>query len=328
MDANRHSSASVEPAAETRILLTIDTALSRRPGFDGAGWEAAYDRFYEAAGVGVRHQLRILAQYALKACFFVDPMAACAYGIEPIRQMVNPILEAGQEVQLLLHPFQDDPPDDQARDAGQIARHDAPAQHDLIERARDLLMKAGAPDPVAFRAGDYSANDDTLRALADLGLRFDSSHNGACHPSPSAIGLPREQIAPVVHQGVVEVPVTLIADGRGARDLQIRAVSLGELKAAIVHAADQGLPIVTIAASSYDLANRAGTAPNPVLVKRFEDLCAFLSRERKRFPTAFFTELDDLPLDRPSVLLPNAGLRRMGRLFEQIWSDRIEERAS
>jgi hypothetical protein len=320
MDAHRLSPVPVEPAAETRILLTIDTALA---GPDGARWEAAHQRSYEAAGVGVRYQLRILAQYALKACFFVDPMPACVHGIEPIRRMVDPIIEAGQEVQLLLHPLWAGTGDGQ----GQLARHDAEAQHDLIKRARDLLMEAGAPDPIAFRAGDYSANDDTLRALADLGFRFDSSHNGHRHPWPSAVGLPREQIAPVHHQGVVEVPVTLIAEGRGTRDLQISAVSLGEIKAAILHAGDQALPIVTITAHSFDLANRAGTAPNRILVKRFEDLCAFLSRERKRFPTAFFTDLDDLPLDRPSVLLPSAGLRRMGRLIEQIWSNQVEERA-
>ncbi|KQX18053.1 MULTISPECIES: polysaccharide deacetylase family protein [unclassified Sphingomonas] len=327
MDAGRLSPAPAEMAAETRVLLTIDTALYGPRVADGAQWQAAYDRSYQAAGVGVGYQLRILAQYALKACFFVDPMPACAYGIEPIRHMVDPILEAGQEVQLHLYPFRADPGGDHGRDEGGLAHYDAQAQRDLIDRARDLLMEAGAPDPVAFRAGDYSANDDTLRALADLGLRFDSSHNGHRHPRPSAIGLPREQIAPVLHQGVTEVPVTLIAEGRGARALQIRAVSLGEIKAAILHAADHGLPIVTIAAHSFDLANRAGTAPNRILVKRFEDLCAFLSMERRRFPTAFFTELDDLPLDRPSVLLPSAGLRRMGRAIEQIWSDRIEERA-
>lgn len=328
MDANRFSPIPVEPSSETRVLLTIDTELTWRPGPDWARWETAYERSYEAAGVGVKYQLRVLAQYALKACFFVDPMPACTFGIEPIKRMVEPILEAGQEVQLHLHPLWVDARNGQTRSERQLARYSFEAQHDLIKRARDLLMEAGAPDPIAFRAGNYSANDDTLRALADLGFRFDSSHNGHQYPWPSAIGLPREQIAPIRHQGMVEVPVTLIAEGRGSRHLQICAVSLGEIKAAILHAGEQGLPTVNIVTHSFELANRAGTAPNKVHVKRFEDLCAFLSKERKRFPTAFFTELDDLPLDRPSVLLPSASLRRMGRLIEQIWSNQVEERAS
>lgn len=329
MDAISPSSVpQTEPAPETNVLLTIDTELTWRPGPDWMDWEAAYERSYEAAGVGVRYQLRVLAQYALKACFFVDPMPACVFGLDPIRRMIDPILEAGQEVQLHLHPLWVGARDGQTRSERQLARYDAQAQRDLIARARDLLVEAGAPEPIAFRAGNYSANDDTLRALAALGFRFDSSHNGHQHPWPSAIGLPRDQITPIDHHGVTEVPVTLIAEGRRSRHLQICAVSLGEIKAAIEHAGAQALPVTNIVTHSFELANRAGTAPNKIHVKRFEDLCAWLSKERKRFPTAFFTDLDALPLDRPSVLLPSAGLRRMGRLIEQIWSNQIEERTS
>lgn len=328
MGADEILSVAADPPAETRVLITIDTELTWRPGPDWADWETAYERSYEAAGVGVKYQLRVLAQYALKACFFVDPMPACVYGIDPIKRMIEPILEAGQEVQLHLHPLWVGAKDGQTRSERQLARYDSTAQRDLIARARDLLVEAGAPEPIAFRAGNYSANDDTLRALAALGFRYDSSHNGHQHPWPSAIGLPRDQITPLVHEGVVEVPVTLISEGRGSRHLQICAVSLGEIKAAIEHAGGLGLPVVNIVTHSFELANRAGTAPNKVHVKRFEDLCAFLSKDRKRFPTAFFTELDDLSLDRPSVLLPGAGLRRMGRLIEQIWSNQIEERTS
>ena len=315
-------------ATETRVLITIDTELTWRPGPDWANWEAAYERSYEAAGVGVKYQLRVLAQYALKACFFVDPMPACVYGLDPIRRMVEPILEAGQEVQLHLHPLWVGAHDGQTGSERQLARYDRQAQRDLIAKARDLLVEAGVPEPMAFRAGNYSANDDTLLSLAELGFKFDSSHNGHQHPWPSAISLPADQITPIAYKGVVEVPVTLIAEGRSSRHLQICAVSLGELRAAIVHAAAMGQPVVNIVSHSFELANRSGSAPNKVHVKRFEDLCAFLSKERKRFPTAFFTELDDLPLDAPSQLLPNAGFRRVGRLIEQIWSNQIEERSS
>lgn len=313
---------------ETRVLLTIDTELIRRPGSDLTRWEPAFERSYEAAGVGVRYQLRVLAQYALKACFFVDPMPACVYGIDPIRRMVDPILEAGQEVQLHLHPLWAGARDGDMDGARELARYSRHEQRDLIARARDLLIEAGVPEPVAFRAGNYSANDDTLSVLAELGFRFDSSHNGHQHPWPSAISLPRDHIAPIAHQGVVELPVTLIAESRGSRHLQICAVSLGELKAAIEHGGASGQPVVNIVTHSFELANRAGTAPNKVHVKRFEDLCAYLSSERRRFPTAFFTDLDDLPLGLDVPMLPKAGFRRVGRLIEQIWSNQIEERSS
>ncbi|MDB5685932.1 MAG: Polysaccharide deacetylase, partial [Rhizorhabdus sp.] len=220
-----------------------------------------------------------------------------------------------------------------AADGGTTSRfelndYDQITQRDLIARARDLLMEAGVPEPIAFRSGSYAGNDDTLRALASLGFQYDSSHNGHQHPWPSAINLPVDQITPILHEGIVEVPVTLISDGGASRHLQICAVSTDELRAAIEHADLTNLPVVNIVSHSFELANRTGTAPNRIHVRRFERLCAFLSKERKRFPTAFFSELDDLELNAPSALLPEGSLRRIGRLVEQVWSNQVAERSS
>ena len=120
--------------------------------------------------------------------------------------------------------------------------------------------------------------------------------------------------------------MTVIAERHGSRHLQICGVSSAELKAAAEFASTAHLPIVNIVSHSFELANRAGTAPNKVHVNRFEGLCAWLSEERRRFPTSYFTELDDLVLDVPSIPIPSARLRRFGRLLEQIWSDKVEER--
>ena len=113
-------------------------------------------------------------------------------------------------------------------------------QADLRDRlirlagARDLLVAAGAPAPVAFRAGAYAADDATLDALAALGLAYDSSHNGA---EPGRLTLPLRQIAPVAHRGLIEVPVTVIDEGGGRlRPLQLCAASAGEMRAALDHA--------------------------------------------------------------------------------------------
>ncbi len=321
---------SLQPSTDmtTRVLITIDTELTWRPGDGWQDWKACYARSYEAAGVGVPYQLRMLAQYALKACFFVDPVPACVFGIEPIKRMVDPILAAGQEVQLHLHPQWFGAANGGTTSAFELNDYDEITQRDLIARARDLLMEAGVPDPIAFRSGSYAANDDTLRALASLGFQYDSSHNGHQHPWPSNINLPIDQITPIRHEGVIEVPVTLISDGAASRHLQICAVSTDELRAALEHADRSGLPIVNIVSHSFELANRNGNAPNRIHVRRFERLCAFLSKERTRFPTVFFSELDDLDLDTPSALLPSGSLRRIGRLVEQFWSNQVAERSS
>lgn len=215
----------------TPVFLTVDTELMWRHHIDGLDRAAIYDRSMEPAGVGVSYQLGMLARHGLKACFFVDPMPALIFGLEPTRRVVETILDAGQEVQLHLHPHWTGA---KLGDGGtsfgrfEMVDYSRSEQYDLIVGATELLVAAGAPDPIAFRAGSYGANDDTLRALASLGFLYDSSHNGAEHPWPSAIGLPPGHISPVERHGLIEVPVTLIEDRPGAlRNFQICALSAG-----------------------------------------------------------------------------------------------------
>jgi hypothetical protein len=88
----------------TRVFITIDTELMWRHHVAGLDADTVVQRSLEPAGVGVGWQLAQLKAYHLKACFFVDPMPALVYGLDPIKRVVGAILEAGQEVQLHLHP--------------------------------------------------------------------------------------------------------------------------------------------------------------------------------------------------------------------------------
>ncbi|HEY0111721.1 MAG TPA: polysaccharide deacetylase [Allosphingosinicella sp.] len=308
----------------TRVLLTIDTELKWERYARGASWQENVALSYDPAGVGISYQLARLGAYGLKACFFVDPMPALVYGIEPIRRMVEPILTAGQEVQLHIHPSWAD----SAAPVFELAGVDAPRQTELIRTARELLIEAGAPAPVAFRSGSYSADLATLEALAALSIRYDSSHNGSEHPWPSALPLDPRRIAPALLNEVVEVPVTLIDQRSGGlRHLQICAVSSGEMHAALLHAARHGHPVATIVGHGFELATRDGTRPNPLLVRRFDRLCGFLAEHRKQLPTAHFTELADLPLDAEASPLPHAARRTVARMGQQLWGNAVYERA-
>lgn len=189
------------------VFLTIDTEFAWR--HHAAGYDAAtiHARSVEPAGVGLTGQLATLRRHGLKATFFVDPLPALVHGSEWVERMVTPVLAAGQEVQLHLHPnWHGASVTDRARHGRfELIDHDAPCQRALLEKAIDLLVAAGAPRPVAFRAGSYAASDATLSALAALGIGYDSSHNGNHAPWPSAIGLPPSRIAPVLRRGVVEL---------------------------------------------------------------------------------------------------------------------------
>jgi hypothetical protein len=308
----------------TRVLLTVDTELRWDRHLSGASWQENLALSFDPAGVGVGYQLDRLAAHGLKACFFVDPMPALLYGIEPVRRMVEPILAAGQEVQLHLHPCWADPADP----VFELAGLDRQAQLELVRTARDLLIEAGAPPPVAFRSGSYAADLATLEALAALGLRYDSSHNGSHHPDPSALPLDPRRIAPVLLEGVVEIPVTQIEQRPGSlRHLQICAVSFDEMRAALLHGAGHGHPVVTLVGHSFELATRGGERANPVLVRRFEKLCGFLAEQEDRLPTVFFAGLGDLPLEAEASPLPARALRTAARMAQQAWGNAVYERA-
>jgi peptidoglycan/xylan/chitin deacetylase (PgdA/CDA1 family) len=317
----------------TPVFLTVDTEFAWRHHAAGLDCDAIYARSLEPAGVGLGYQLAELARHDLKACFFVDPMPAITFGLAPIRRMIETILEAGQEVQLHLHPGWTMA---QAGDRGAahgrfaLSSYSLAEQTDLLVRATELLVAAGAPEPIAFRAGSYAANDDTLTALASLGFTYDSSHNGSQAPLTSRISLPARQIAPVrrpADTGIIEVPVTIIEDMRGrVRTFQLCALSTGESYDALEHAAVSGHAAVTIVSHGFELANRRGTRANAVHVRRFQALCTMLADMRDLLPTTHFADRPVLVLDRPDVPLGPDPLRTRWRQVEQLWSNWVSER--
>ncbi|WP_093398849.1 polysaccharide deacetylase family protein [Sphingomonas sp. OK281] len=317
----------------TPVFLTVDTEFAWRHHAAKLGCDDIYARSLEPAGVGLSYQLAELAKHDLKACFFVDPMPALVYGLAPVRRMVETILAAGQEVQLHLHPNWTGA---RIGDGGahhgrfQLFDYTLAEQIDLLVRATDLLVEAGAPKPIAFRAGSYAANDNTLTALATLGFSYDSSHNGSEAPHTSRISLPAQQIAPVrrdPNEGLIEVPVTVIEDKPGKiRTFQLCALSAGETYDALEHAAVSGHAVVTIVSHGFELANRSGTRANAVHVRRFQALCAMLAELRDVLPTQHFVDRPVLMLDRADTPLAPDHLRTRWRQAEQLWSNWVEER--
>lgn len=315
----------------THVFLTIDTELMWRHHAAGFPPEEVIARSLEPAGVGIEWQLARLHAAGLKATFFVDPMPALLYGLGPIERVVQSILAAGQEVQLHLHAnwtaARHD--DRSAHSRADLIQYTLAEQLRLIEGARDLLIAAGAPRPCAFRAGSYAANDDTLTALAALGFTYDSSHNGSHAPFPSGISLSPRRISPVAHRGMVEVPVTLIADRAGRlRHFQVCALSAAEMRAALIHAATADHAAVTIVSHGFELATRAGTRPNGMHVRRFEVLCDTLAARADTLPTAHFADRPALSLDQDDQPLGPDLLRTSWRQAQQLWSNLVEERAA
>lgn len=171
----------------TRVFITIDTEYSSGL-YTGPHAADRAENFARSIAcitpqgpAGIGHKLEMLARHGQKAVFFVDPMPALVWGLAAIEDIVAPIIAAGQDVQLHCHTewlehAGSASPLASRRTGRNLADFPLEDQCAILGYARDTLMAAGAPAPVAFRAGNYGANDDTLRALAMLGIAYDSSH--------------------------------------------------------------------------------------------------------------------------------------------------------
>lgn len=274
----------------TRVFITIDTEYSSGL-YTGPGAADRADNFARSiacetpeGSAGITHKLQLLREHGQKAVFFVDPMPALVWGVAAIEDVIGPIIDAGQDVQLHCHT-------EWLRHAGAASPLASKAmgqnladfafedQCTILDYARRTLIAAGAPAPVAFRAGNYGANDDTLRALAAIGLDYDSSHCPALvGASACRIGLGPDDRDPVGHMGVLEVPVGTIGTiGGGLRHAQITALTLPEMLCAIRHARDTGRGSFTLVSHSFELINRRKLAVNHIVRSRFGGLIRALA---------------------------------------------------
>jgi hypothetical protein len=317
----------------TKALITIDTELSAglfQGGADAAAnFAASIDGVTSQGSVGIGWQMDQLDAHGLTGVFFVDPMPALVYGPTVIADIVQPIVARGHEVQLHIHTewleWADRPP--VSARGRNIADFDFDDQMTLIGCARDMLMAAGAPRPVAFRAGNYGANDTTLRALAMLDIAWDASFNPAYRGAPCDIGLPTDTIDPLRRFGVAELPVAAIHDRPGQlRHAQICALSEREMTAALHHAAATKRPAFAIVSHSFEMLSRDRRRPNRAVMARFEHLCRTIAAH-PGLTSSGFVDLDPPAVSYGATRLAPSRWRTALRQAEQVVAALRYERA-
>lgn len=315
------------------LLFTIDTEYSSGFFADGSAraWEENFVRCVACKvktgeEVGIFYQMDILERHGLRGVFFVDPMPALVWGTEAISRIVKPILERGYDVQLHLHTewlrFAERNPVG-SRTGHNLADFSLNEQSVLLDYAIEQLMAAGAPAPLVFRAGNYGANDDTLRALSKKGVCFDTSFPPGILSSACEISLALDDVFPVPCQGIVELPIGAI-DGRGGkrRHAQLTAMSAWELISALKHAKLFNWPTFVLVSHSFELMNRKSGVANRIVQRRFEMLCEWLAGQSE-ICTADFRQSDFIKgilapeMNRQAMLLPHNAVRELFRIGEQ-----------
>lgn len=319
----------------TAIYLTIDTEYSAafarapQPLSREENFRRAIAGRVSDGEAGIFYQMDVLERHGCKGVFFVDPLPALAWGTQAIADVVGPIVARGHDVQLHCHTewLEIAGPANPlgSRIGDNMADFTLAEQMAILAVARDILIAAGAPPPVAFRAGNYGANDDTLRALAGVGLAYDTSHAPGIADSACRIGLDRAHRRPLRRLGVVEVPIGCIEAADGSlRHAQVTALSLGEMRSAVVHARDAGLASFTFVSHSFELLSRDRQRVNAIVRRRFERLCESIA-SIPGVRTA--TYRDDPPRPsrrtRPAPLLPHRPVRAALRVAEQALSNAL-----
>lgn len=320
----------------SRVFITIDTEYSSGL-YTGPGPADRAENYARSIAcltpngpTGITHKLELLQRFGQKAVFFVDPMPALVWGVAAIEDIIAPIITAGQDVQLHCHTEWLDiagaaNPLLSGRTGKNIADFPFDEQCQLLDYARTTLMAAGAPTPVAFRAGNYGASDDTLRALAAIGMAYDSSHCPALPDGACRISLGPEDREPVLHEGLIEVPVGTIGTmAGGQRHAQITALTLAEMVAAIRHARDGQRDSFTLVSHSFELINRRKLAVNRIVRRRFSGLLRALT-VMKGVETGTFADSPPklTALAGSSQPLPATAMRTSMRYAEQLVSNTL-----
>ncbi len=236
--------------------------------------------------------LQILRDNGLRAVFFVEPLLSYYQGLDALQELVGLILDAGQDVQMHIHPeWLDELPNEivpRRKKTPMLHHFSLDEQTTMLEAAAGRLVEAGAPRPTAFRSGNFSANADTLLALARIGVKVDSSIN-ACYDFPYPHKDSARQLYPSRIEGVAEYPVTLFRDGFGrTRPMQITACSVAEMVQALSRARDQGLPAATLVSHNFELLSADRRRDDRIVTRRFAALSEWLGRNAAQFPTASF----------------------------------------
>jgi hypothetical protein len=296
-----------------------------RRNMDGAIYGGADRRF------GLPYQLEMLARHDLKGVFFVEALCADVIGFEPLAEIVTLIRSAGQEVQLHAHTewMRRYPPnllkwltvDKMNNNLWGFTRDQ---QVRILRHATANLRQVGVIEVLAFRAGNFGANRDTLAALASVGIPFDSSYDACLADRAGVCRIDAE--APITDRhcldGIVEIPVTCFDDRLfGTRHLQLCSVSTAEMRGILLGAHAAGRYTACIVMHSFELLNRAFTREHPIHVARFDGLCSFLGSHRELLPTVAFADLDADAISDVAVhtLLRSSALATLARVGSQLF---------
>ena len=224
---------------QTFVLLTVDVESSKggNPQNDIWGKLDGYRGMY-----GVPKIIEILRKNNAKATFFLNVYEIEKYGEKPIKGIAREIVNNGQDLQLHTHPKP-------MYGKSQLSNFGFEKQVEILSKGKELIHEWTGENVIAHRAGDYSADINTIRALKHVGIFVDSSLSPAWSSPLYKEGYSSNDIS--VIEGALEIPITYfsqvkIGDWKSIKFLDINSSSLQEIKTVLTKMADKGACTVNI----------------------------------------------------------------------------------
>ena len=255
---------------------------------------AAFKRYIygkNKTGFALPKTLEILNKYQLQAVFFVEPLFSYRFGIEALKEIVQLIDNAGQDIQLHLHPEWVDEInpaflENTHKKRPYMSQYSLEEQVILIQKGLEALAKCGIKRPTAFRAGSFACSKETLKALCINKIFIDSSINATYDISGVQLNKDeRLNNQPKLIEQVLEYPITSFIDGINKnRHWQVGAVGFAESIELIKKAKKQGLQHLILVSHNFEMLIPETSNTDTLVLQRFSKLCQWLSKNRQQYP--------------------------------------------
>jgi hypothetical protein len=173
---------------------------------------------------------------------------------------------------------------------------------------------------VAFRAGSFAFNADSIAALVSNRIPIDSSYNASTFGPSSGVCEGELLNQPRQLDAVLELPMTVFHDGRGLRHAQLTACSWREIEHLLWQALEGGHTSFVLLSHGFELLTPDQRSPDHTVIKRLQHFCRFMAQHRDSFRTRSLR--DSAPPRVPTTPPPglHSSLWRTGaRMIEQVW---------
>lgn len=274
----------------TSFFVTIDVETSAGCDESECNPISINDRILGKRGndyYGIPLIMDILEQHGMKGTFFVNAYLDSYHPETEIKSFVQQIIDRGHDVQLHTHEefrclaiCSSNSVDCWNRcsvEESFLAGNTLENQTAIISEGARNIERWSGKYPVAYRAGSYAADFNTLKALQTLDIPIDSSSNGPDHVFASK--LPINRIGE--YGGIVEVPLFNYTEDiifrKSIRFFDIESTTLLEARHLLDEAVKHDLRSVLLMMHSFSFCRAEFGCPINSNIERFDQLLAHIN---------------------------------------------------